>query len=153
MPESHVPTVVMSDLADWQKTAIEAFVSQCTLPSLYDEESHLDQIGTGTLIEIEERLFLITADHLLEGRDPARFSIPMPPAKIPWTLGGCNLLRPKMQTGDIDVVIFELLEAKTIWEAKISWKILSLDHIGEASQNGVFVLCGYPTAVAKVHRG
>jgi hypothetical protein len=80
MTEPVVPKEVMS--------AIEQFTAKVTVPVLYDDpEAALDQVGTGTLFEIDHRLFLVTAAHLFEGVNPSNFSIPNPLTTKLSTLG------------------------------------------------------------------
>jgi hypothetical protein len=74
--------------------ALGAFASKVAVPILYDDPRAVDQIGTGTLFAIKNRLFLVTAAHLFNGHDPARFAIPSVHSTQLWSLGRCNLLVP-----------------------------------------------------------
>jgi hypothetical protein len=126
--------------------ALGAFAASVAVPIVYDhEQSGGDQIGTGTLLTADGRFFLITAAHLFKfkGCDPGRFAIASANTTQMWSIGRCNLLIP---TNDaFDVAVVELLEEATIERAKASWKILTLANSGLASQDGVFVLCGFPS--------
>lgn len=127
--------------------ALERFTALVTVPVLYDDPKDLDQIGTGTLFTVDERVFLVTAAHLFDRTDPARFSIPSLHTSQLHSLGRYNLLIPKDKA--VDIAVLELLEDATIQRAKLSWRMLTLANIGPASSAGVFALCGYPSERAK----
>ncbi len=130
-------------------TAMGEFAKLVTVPILYDDPQVLDQVGTGTLFTIARRYFLVTASHLFNKADPARFAIPSNPIRDPdpSTLGNYNLLKPDEDF--IDIAVLELLEPITIEKVKNGWRVLTLSNIGEASQQGVFALCGYPSERAR----
>jgi hypothetical protein len=124
--------------------ALGAFAASVAVPIVYDhEQGGGDQVGTGTLLTVDSRFFLVTAAHLFKDCDPGRFAIASANTTLMWSIGRCNLLLP---TNDaFDVAVVELLEEATIERAKSSWKILTLANTGLASQEGVFVLCGFPS--------
>jgi hypothetical protein len=124
--------------------ALGAFAASVAVPIVYDhEQGGGDQVGTGTLLTVDGRFFLVTAAHLFKDCDPGRFAIASANTTLMWSIGRCNLLLP---TNDaFDVAVVELLEEATIERAKASWKILTLANTGLASQEGVFVLCGFPS--------
>jgi hypothetical protein len=121
--------------------AVEQFTKQVTVPVLYDGEE-FDQIGTGTLFTLDDRLFLVTAAHLFDGADPANFSIPNPTTTKLHTLGPYHLFRPKDDA--VDIAVLELLDKDTIEHARAGWRSLTLENIGIPSRDGLFALCGYP---------
>ncbi len=125
--------------------ALERFAAQVTIPILYDDPKAVDQIGTGTLLTVQGRYFLVTAAHLFdEGRDPGRFAIPKGRKNADvHTLGPYQLYKAKEP--EIDIAILELHESTTIEAAKTGWRILTLENIGKPSAAGVFILCGYPS--------
>ncbi len=128
--------------------ALGAFAASVAVPIIYDhEQGGGDQVGTGTLLTVDGRFFLVTAAHLFKDCDPARFAIASANTTLMWSIGRCNLLIPTNEAFDVAVV--ELLEEETIERAKASWKILTLANSGPASPEGVFVLCGWPSERAK----
>ncbi len=127
--------------------ALAAFAASVAVPILYDDPEGGDQIGTGTLLTVDKRLFLVTAAHLFKGLDPARFAIPSVHSTQLWSLGRCNLLMPTDNEA-FDVAVVELLEEATIKRANASWKALTLANTGPASSSGLFVLCGFPSELA-----
>ena len=78
--------------------ALERFTALVTVPVLYDDPKDLDQIGTGTLFTVDERVFLVTAARLFDRTDPARFSIPSLHTSQLHSLGRYNLLNPEGQS-------------------------------------------------------
>ena len=127
------------------RKALEQFVAAMTVPVLYDASNGVDQIGTGTLLTLADRYFLITARHLFQGRDPGRFSIPKGRFNANLhSLGLFNLYQAKEP--EFDIAILELLEEFTISYVQKRWQVLQLENIGRASPAaGEFVLCGYPS--------
>lgn len=60
--------------------AVEEFCFKATVPILYGmEDGSADQFGTGTLFDIKDRVFLVTAAHVFEEGDLKNFSIPYNP--------------------------------------------------------------------------
>jgi hypothetical protein len=131
------------------KKAIEQFTATVTVPVLYDSPQGVDQVGTGTLLTLDGRYFLITAGHLFDGRDPGRFSIPKGRINADLhSLGPFQLWRAKEP--EFDLAILELLEEFTLSYVKAGWRVLGLENIGPASPiAGDFVLCGYPSERAR----
>ena len=128
--------------------AIEGFMAKVCVPILYDDPAkQLDQVGTGTLFEIDARLFLITASHLLSNADPSHFAIPNPSTTVSRTLGQFNLFCPT--EASIDVAVLELLGKGTMAHSRASWNVLTLENVHSPSNDGVFVLSGYPGERAK----
>jgi hypothetical protein len=125
--------------------ALERFAVQATIPVLYDDPKAVDQLGTGTLLTVQGRYFLVTAAHLFDdGRDPGRFAIPKGRKNANLhTLGPLQLYKAKEP--EIDIAILELNEPTTIEAAKAGWHILTLENISTPSAGGVFILCGYPS--------
>ena len=128
--------------------AVERFSANVTIPVLYDDPNKdLDQIGTSTLFNLDDRFFLVTAGHLFEDRDRERFAIPTPTTTRVHTLGRYNLLQP--DTDLIDIAVLELLEEQTIERARAGWRALILENLGDASAKGIFALSGYPSERAR----
>ena len=134
------------------RKALEQFTATVTVPVLYDDERSglVDQLGTGTLLNIEGRYFLVTADHLFNHRDPGRFAIPKGRVNADLhSIGPGQFWRPKLLPNepDVDIAIFELQDEFTLSYVKTGWRVLTLENAGPASPYaGEFVLCGYPSA-------
>lgn len=130
--------------------AVEQFVATRTIPILWDEGEGTDinQIGTGTLFKIKDRLFLITARHVVaeDGNkltDLTRLAIPLSPRETDvQTLGHCTVILPDDE--NVDIAIFELID-RALLSAMSDWQYLTLDDTAPASPQGTFVLCGFPS--------
>jgi hypothetical protein len=133
--------------------AIEAFMFKVTVPLLYGEpDKKIDLVGTGTLFVVSERYFLVTAAHIFHECKPENFAFPRNPSGDPdlQTIGRSELYIPADKNADLfDFAVLELLEPKTIDAVKSGWETLTPEYVGRPSGGGVFVLCGYPSAVAK----
>jgi hypothetical protein len=127
--------------------ALGTFAAKVAVPILYDDPKGGDQIGTGTLVTADDRIFLVTAAHLFKNLNPERFAIPSVHNKEIWSLGRCDLLMPTDDQA-FDVAVVELLEEATIERAKAGWKILTLENTGLAASFGLFVLCGFPSELS-----
>jgi hypothetical protein len=130
--------------------ALKQFAVGAAVPLLYDAPEGVDQVGTGTLLTLDGRYFIVTAAHIFNECDPGRFAIPNGQANAELhTFGPCKLYRANEteieNEAEIDIAILELLDQSTIESAKEGWHILTLENIGTPSAEGVFVLCGYPS--------
>lgn len=128
--------------------AVERFAATVTIPILFEVGQDLvDQIGTGTLIDIDGRLLLITARHLFDEHKPKDLVIPSSGVTALHGVGPYNLYRADKP--EIDLAILELKDPATIERARASWSILSLNDTGLASPQGHFVMAGYPSVKSK----
>jgi len=130
------------------RRALNQFTATVTVPVLYDGPGGADQVGTGTLLALADRYFLVTARHLFECCDPGRFAIPKGRTNADLhSLGPFNLYQAKEP--EFDIAILELKEEFTVSYVKTGWQVLRLENIGLASSvAGEFILCGYPSQKA-----
>lgn len=140
----------MFDQSKEVTTSIEAFLRSVTVPvieALGDDA--IDQVGTGTLFRIAERLFFVTARHIFDDMRPEDLCIPRSPDgdRDPKTLGRITITKPKIES--IDVAIVEIQSPETIARIESGWRILSLNSMKLASQQGNFALSGYPSGLGK----
>lgn len=128
------------------RRALREFTGAVTVPIVYDGSRGVDQVGTGTLLTLADRYFLITAGHLFENCDPGRFAIPKRRVNADLhSLGPFNLYQAKEPEFDI-ATILELQEEFTLSYVQTGWQVLKLENIGPGSPvAGEFVLCAYPS--------
>jgi hypothetical protein len=118
--------------------ALNAYRLKVTLPILRDvPEGEVEILGTGTLFKHEDRIFLVTADHIFREDVEDDFSalIPTEEVSVPdrpvggtlQTLGRHNVFR---QTPPVtaDVIVIELLEPEVIAFLTLNWGFLSFDQ-------------------------
>lgn len=138
----------MTDEDRQNMIAVERFAATVTIPILFEVgQDVVDQIGTGTLIDYDDRLLLVTARHLFDDHKPEDLVIPSSNTTALHGVGPYHLYRADKP--DIDLAILELRHPPTIERARASWSILSLDNIGVASPRGHFVMAGYPSVKSK----
>src|SRR5215203_3470526 len=87
------------------RNAVQAFSARVTIQVLLsDNEGKPRPRGTGTLFEVGGRHLVVTARHLFDGLDAAAlndFCLPEGPKGGVFTLGHCDLHRPKEPHLDI----------------------------------------------------
>lgn len=135
----------MSDVAhESAKLAVEERAARVTIPIMYwNGETH-EIVGTGTCLRINERLFVVTAAHLFAGYDLGLFCIPVARANAqPVRLLG-KLVRSK-DAVSIDIAVIEIVDATVRGQLLAGWDAITLEDVGDADDQGVFVLSGYPS--------
>lgn len=131
--------------------AIEKFVLNVTVPILVETDKGASLYATGTLFEIEERKFIVTAKHIFEGlSDLTKLAFPENPLKGRlFTFGSFKLAKPTDE--NLDVAVMEIQEDQTISLLKRGWQFLTLRNIAMPSPTsfkGAFFLSGYPVSLA-----
>lgn len=126
------------------REAAKQFAGSVTVPIMYPVNDQPHPIGTGTLLSVRSRLFIITAAHLFEGQQLNRFYVPNGRASGKATKLIGSIVREK-NADRVDVAVIELLDEKSKEVLLLGWQSISLDNVGIASPNGTFVLCGYPS--------
>lgn len=124
--------------------AVERFCATVAVPVLHEPKPDVvDQVGTGTLFEVDGRLLLITAGHIFDEIDPEDLVIPSTKTTALQGIGPYDLYRPDVD--EIDIAIVELKHPPSIEQARDGWRVLTLAMIAEPSVDGHFVLTGYPS--------
>ena len=128
--------------------AVERHAGTVTVPVLHEyAPDKVDQVGTATLFDHEGRLMLVTARHIFDEIKPADLVIPSRDTTALQGIGPYHLYRP--DNPDIDLAIVELRHPPSIERARASWTILNIGRTATASQDGWFVLTGYPSVKSK----
>ncbi|MER9732772.1 hypothetical protein [Mesorhizobium sp. M0217] len=128
--------------------AVERFAATATVPILHEYmPDEVDQIGTGTLFNCDGRLMLVTAGHIFDEIKPEDLVLPSRGTAALHGIGPYFLHRPDNR--DIDIAIVELRHQPSIDRARSSWKILEFGNTATASEEGWFVLTGYPSIKSK----
>lgn len=124
--------------------ALQHFAAGVTIPLLYGDDEFPRPVGTGTLVSVNERLFIVTAKHLFDDCDVNAFALPAGRIKgHPIQLGNATLVRPKNEP-DIDVAILELHDQDIRNAIRSGWQSIGLSRFSLPGPNNVFMLCGYP---------
>lgn len=135
-----------------EAAAIERFALKVTIPILLETTNGVGLLATGTLFEIAERQFIVTAQHIFDNvGDLTTLAFPENPLKGSLhTFGSFQLAKPT--EAHFDVAIMELQEAETVSKLKSGWQFLSLSNVAlpsETSPDGAFFLSGYPGSLTK----
>lgn len=118
-----------------------------TVPVLCDGDA-VDQVGTGTLFDLDGRLFFVTAGHIFDDIKPQNLSLPTNPMSSDLqTLGAHTLYRPREI--HIDIAVLELLEHTIVEKLRAGWHVLTLANIAPCAEQATFVICGYPSCLVR----
>ncbi len=127
--------------------AVEQFMLNRTLPVLSDG-LNIDQIGTGTLFDLDRRLFFVTAGHIFDDIDAQLLALPANPiSSALQTIGKHTLYRP--QDREIDFAVLELQEPSVVELLRNGWSALSLENVAPCEAEATFVICGYPSGLVR----
>jgi hypothetical protein len=129
---------------------IGKFVTDVTVPLFLEENSgSFRHLGTGTLFSSRGRHFLITAQHVLEGVDVAKTSVPRRGGKERLrTIGEVGVFRPREPPYDIAIVEFRLPQA--VSELSEHNRFLTSENIGRVDAAAPTFLCGYPEVFTRM---
>lgn len=110
-------------------------------------------VGTGVLIEIEDRLFLLTAKHVLDSYPAETLWFPPAPGHNLETFGSVSTYYDQTHPNR-DAAVVELLEPNLAHRIRASgyWKILTVQNVagnGSFSQAGTRFLSGYPSELGR----
>lgn len=127
--------------------AVRHFAQNVTAPLLHSADGGFPMpIGTATFFKVADRLFLISAAHNFDEADLSGFAVPENRAKGKFVRLSGQLCWPKPQhRGLIDVAALALAPECAEAISAAGWQAIGLENIRQASPQGVFVLCGYPT--------
>ncbi|WP_119389885.1 hypothetical protein [Taklimakanibacter lacteus] len=127
--------------------AIEQFASRVTVPLLLKDTKHgVVPHGTGTFFDIGGRVFLVVAAHLLDDIELSKLAVPVGPrGPEVLTLSPFDTYRP--QDIDLDVAIVEPTDMDLLAKFRKHWRFLDLSNVAVPSQDGAFILCGYPASI------
>ena len=147
--------------------AIEHFIARFSIPIIYAFDNGQEGIlGTGTLLRIGNRYFVVTASHLFnpaefrrafrEEFDPKKLACPDRRSRTPeqpTTFGNFEIAR-SVQTGfDPDVAICELKDPEKIKRLLSGWEFVTLDQIARPTNEELFFLAGFPSDLVEIKRG
>ena len=133
--------------------AVRDYILKRTVPILYnDPKGRVSPNGTGTLLRIEDRLFLITACHVFdERRDFVEFAYPTHPINGGVsTFGSFNLMRPTDEL--IDIAIAELTDERTKEILSANWQVCTLSDVCAPPSTGSFIVVGHPASMIEATR-
>jgi hypothetical protein len=124
--------------------AVEQYVLRVSIPLFRYVDTNPVAWGTGTLLEVGNRCFLVTADHLIDEADASELSLPLSRDRGGiTTLGNMKVIRPNREYY-LDVSIIELENVDIISSLRKNWNFLQLSQIGLPTLGARHVVCGFP---------
>ncbi len=135
---------------------------QCTLPIIGERGNRNGICGTGTLFQIGERYFLVTAAHVINplrqssDRDFA-FGVPTSRthgAGVEWSKGTFVGLDKIDTNNEPDIGFFEFSDPAFVSKLQKGWRFLSLSHVhvlGPTRPNTHYLVFGYPESMSRKH--
>jgi hypothetical protein len=130
-----------------ERQAIEQFLVYVTLPIIVKIDGKFGIVGTGTLLTIKDRLFMITAAHTIDDYAVDLWAFSERPTGGPiYTFGALCHHRPTDSHRDVAVVEFR--DAETIARLRQNWRFLTLDQVSLPHDDAEFFVSGYPSALA-----
>lgn len=140
-------------LTSEEALAIEKFTLNVTIPIFIDDVPTPRFHATGTLFNINNRIFIVTAGHAF-GNDfdlAEKLAYAETPLKGSfYSIGEFDLFKPKEDF--IDVAVMEIKSLDTISKLKSGWKFLTLSNIAFPSKtlsDGAFFVAGYPAVLSQ----
>ncbi|MFN4183252.1 MAG: hypothetical protein ACK4M6_00575 [Hyphomonas sp.] len=140
--------------------ALYHFLMNASVPLFWlEDELPKGLCGSGTFFQQNERLFLITAAHCLEGIDLSLLAIPRAPkASNIYTLGSIDAYWPD-ETDILDVAIIEVLDLESRSAIFENWTVFDESDLAEytSGTDEKYIIVGCPaeslTAGATVWTG
>jgi hypothetical protein len=127
--------------------AFQHFLTRSAVPIFYDlDGDEAEARGTGTFLDLGDRLLLVTAAHVFEGCDPNKFS-------CPWTRAGrlskATTFGPggvwsSPSSGGCDVAVAEIEHEDAAAAFRKYYRCLSLDRIAMPTLGKTHILAGFP---------
>jgi hypothetical protein len=130
--------------------AYEEFLRLLTVPVLINREDGPVILGTGTLFEIETKIFLVTEKHIFDDEDCAKVAIPASPndRTIAYLNDHKRYVPNDGDPRELDICAIELRHAPLVDYVRGHWTCLTLDDTTTPASEGRFIVCGYPSALS-----
>lgn len=143
---------MQSEIDDNIKKAIEDFGFRSSVPIFKAKEGDdADHLATGTFIKSGDRLFLLTARHILDKCKPEDLAIARSPegSKLQ-TLGISNAFKPIDDPSiDVDILCIEIKEPEVHTIVSEGWRVVDISLGKDPELGEEVLLVGYPSATLK----
>lgn len=131
--------------------AIKPYLERTAIPVLAEKNGEPFPHGTATLYTENNRYFLITAAHVVEGLED-QICVPLSANGKIVTIGRHLGITPKERPG-LDAAVLELKENELINDLKSFWKFIGPENYSLPRQENDAILYGYPIAAAECSGG
>lgn len=126
--------------------ALEIFQQQTTIAVICEAPVQSYLLGSGALLAVNGRHFVITAAHLFE--DLASLDdVRLPEGRhgeTPTAIGEHKLTISDRSPFDFDIAIIELLDEDKIKRIKTHWQFMDVSQIALPTENDIICLGGFP---------
>jgi hypothetical protein len=134
-----------------EQVLLVAHIGRFIVPIHLAEQDAISVMGTGTLLDGGDRLYLVTASHVLDDCVASKLSSPggktlAPP--VPWR--DVRVFKPPEGSNAPDMAIVEFLTPETIAALRKTYSSLTLDRVATAMPGSTFILAGFPLEKAKI---
>jgi hypothetical protein len=135
-----------------ESQAIHSFILRVTLPLLKESGEVPEILGTATLFRTGDRVFLVTAAHILKEDendlssadiDLTSIAFPSGPTNASLhTLGAIEVYRAPPEE-NIDVAVLEVKSPEIIEMIEKGWGFLKFDQVAQREEGNRFILSGF----------
>ncbi len=134
-----------------EEQAINHRILSCTVPLIAQSQGRAGVGGTGTLFEIEERHFIVSARHVLADCEPNTLGVPTTMDRTSGTietLSGC--VRYLTRDESLDVAVLEITRADLVRGLiNVGYSFLGPASIGSFGERfAQYVVAGFPNELA-----
>lgn len=151
-----IDTLSSEILQDAQRNALNHCIQRASLPLIAENSGNSTAApiyprGTGLLFDVEDRLFLVTAGHVLDGINFADLSYPPKDGAQVQTFGNAKVFRPR-SLHNIDVAVVELKASDTVEALRSNWITLTFRNVASKGtfEGGDRLIGGYPSAESQL---
>jgi hypothetical protein len=139
---------------------VEQLAQKVTIPLFDDSTDQLRLLGTGTLFEIEDRKFIVTARHIFFDDSTnedvtARIHVSYPKNPIRSDIVSLGQFDRYADVSNeaLDVALVELKDSEVIRSLSVHWRFMGLEDICMPSADGVFFVAGFPVTNTSWNKG
>lgn len=135
------------DLIQQAFNAVYGLARRTTVPFIVEMGDQAESVGTGTLIEVNGRYFIVTAEHIAQYIAQCELGIPIGGHRSEiWVLGS-GLIKDVRK---YDVAVFRIEDEASVARLKEGWEFLKPEnvHLGTLPKDIPIFLYGFPTPVS-----
>lgn len=133
-----------------EQDAVHQFVTACTIPLIEEDNTRTAVLGTGTLLRVAGRGFLVSTSHTFKDFDPERVGIPVEVVggrQVLRTLNGCQ--RHYWPDDGLDVTVVEFPVGEFLDSLHAVHQFLTPDNLAKhGARFDQYFILGYPAAAA-----
>jgi hypothetical protein len=144
----------IADLNDMEWLTIRTFCESCTIPIIAENNTQSGVHGTGTLFEMNNRLYVITAGHVVESimKYPNNYGIPIAKLKSDvYTFNKCDCISPSSGR-DIelyDIAMMHIQDDQMCRLLKSNYSFLTKHNLSKVHNvSSDYLIVGFPAGMS-----